>query len=120
MKYIIVFLLLINNCFAHEHLEKEYQAKWCEQHNGILEVILKSGERADCITDDYAIEFDFAKKYCEAIGQSLMYSVEANKKAGIVLILEKPTDDKYLKRLNIVSDKYNIKVWIINKDFLDN
>jgi hypothetical protein len=118
MKYIIIFLLLINTAFAHEYLEKEYQDKWCKEHKGSLEVVLKSGERADCITNEYAIEFDFAKKYCEAIGQSLLYSIESNKKAGIVLILEKASDEKYLKRLHIVSDIYNIRVWTVDLDYI--
>jgi len=118
MKYIFIFLLLINNAIAHQFLEKEYQDKWCKEHKGKQEIVLNSGERADCITDEYAIEFDFAKKYYEAIGQSLLYSIEANKKAGIVLILENTKDYKYLKRLQIVADVYNIKVWTIKPEDL--
>ena len=118
MNKIIIFLFLINNANAHQFLEKEYQKKWCSDKKGKLEVVLNSGERADCITEEYAIEFDFAKKYTEAIGQSLLYSIEANKKAGIVLIIEKITDEKYLKRLQIVANVYNIKVWTIKPEDL--
>ena len=118
MKKIIIFLFLINNANAHQFLEKQYQEKWCLENSGKLEVVLKSGERADCITEEYAIEFDFAKKYTEAIGQSLLYSIEANKKAGIVIILENKTDEKYLKRLHIVADVYDIKVWTIKPEDL--
>ena len=43
---------------------------------------------------------EFAGKYCEAIGQSLLYSIEMGKDPGILLILEDPIKDKiYVDRL---------------------
>jgi hypothetical protein len=41
------------------------------------------------VTDTHAIEYEFSKKWHEAIGQSLGYAFETNKRAGIVLIVEK-------------------------------
>ena len=69
--------------------------------------------RCDCLTDDYAIEFDFGKKWAEAIGQSLYYSLQTGKQAGIVLILEDPKDYKYWIRLNTTIDHFGlpIKTW---------
>ena len=98
---------------AHLHLEKEYQAQWCAGHNGVTEYVLDDGARVDCLTDEYAIEFDFAYKWAESIGQSLYYAEKTGRKPGIVLILEKDGDERYLKRLKIVSEKYQIKVWIM-------
>ena len=61
-----------------------------------------------------AIEFDFAQKWAESIGQSLYYGLCTGKNSGIVLIMENPQKDiKYLNRLNEVAKKYNIKVWTI-------
>lgn len=97
-----------NNAFAkHQFLEKQYQDKWCK---GVTEYVIDN-VRVDCLTKDYAIEFDFAPKYTEAIGQSLLYAILTNKKPAIVLILEKENDKKFLERLLIVANKYNIKVW---------
>lgn len=103
---------------AHLHLEKEYQAQWCAEHNGVTEYVLDDGARVDCLTDEYAVEFDFAPKWAEAIGQSLYYAEKTGKKPGIVLILEKDGDERYLKRLKKVSEKYQIRVWIMKPEDL--
>lgn len=117
MKKIIIsaIILMFNTagCYAsHLYLEKEYQNQWCTARNGALEYTLNDNTRIDCLTKDYAIEFDFAQKWAESIGQSLYYALSTNKTAGVVLIMEHPEkDQKYLKRLNAVASKYNIKVW---------
>ncbi len=59
---------------------------------------------------DCMVEFDFGNKWAEAIGQSLYYSIQTGKKAGIALILEKPNDYKYWIRLNTVIDRNNLKI----------
>lgn len=106
-------LLSVNSCFAsHIYLEKDYQNHWCKANNGITEHILPDSARVDCLTKDYAIEFDFATKWAESIGQALYYAACTGKNAGVVLIMEKPQkDERYLSRLNAVAQKYNIKIW---------
>lgn len=100
-------------CFsAHLYLEKEYQGQWCKAQKGQQEYILNDKARIDCLTDNYAIEFDFASKWAESIGQALYYALSTGKAPGVVLIMENPEKDvKYLNRLNDVAKKYNIKVW---------
>ncbi|MFQ5480639.1 MAG: hypothetical protein ACE5DW_05115 [Thermodesulfobacteriota bacterium] len=70
----------------------------------------------DCLTDNYAVEVDFASKWAEAIGQSLYYSARTGKKPGILLIIEKNPEKRYLRRLNFAIDeaKLPIKVWLIS------
>ncbi len=117
--YSILFLFVAQNtCFAsHLYLEKEYQNQWCRQQNGQTEYILNDKTRIDCLTNDYAIEFDFASKWAESIGQSLYYGLCTGKTSGIVLIMENPQKDmKYLNRLNEVAKKYNIKVWTMTPE----
>lgn len=101
--YIIIFLILV---FAlpgytkHLYTEKEYQAKWCKAHNGTTEYKLNDKMRVDCLTDTLAVEFDFAPKWAECIGQALYYGQKTNKTPACVLIMENPEKDtKYLKRL---------------------
>ncbi len=97
---------------ANMYYEKDYQKVWCNGHNGSMEVVLPDKARVDCVTKTHAIEFDFAKKWGESIGQALYYAAVLNKKAGIVLILENGTkDEKYLNRVNEVAKLYNISVW---------
>ncbi len=110
---LIFFLPIPITLAANIHKEKEYQNVWCAQHNGTIEYILADKTRVDCLTDDYAIEFDFAYKWAEAVGQALYYALKTNKKPGIVLIMEKERDEKNLRRLEILTDKYNIRLWTI-------
>ena len=113
--FVLSFFVAQSACFAsHIYLEKEYQNYWCKLNNGQTEYILNDKTRIDCLTKDYAIEFDFAQKWAESIGQSLYYGLCTGKNSGIVLIMENPQKDiKYLNRLNEVAKKYNIKVWTI-------
>jgi len=98
---------------AHVHKEKEYQAAWCARVDGVTEYRLEDGARVDCLTDTHAIEFDFAPKWAESIGQSLYYARMTGKQPGVVLIMENEGDGRYLDRLNAVAEKYSIKVWTI-------
>jgi hypothetical protein len=93
-----------------EHLEKWYQEKWCKAQKGQVEVVLPDGTRCDCVTDTHAIEFDFGNNWAEAIGQSAYYSLQAKKKAGIVLILETIKDRKYWIRLNTTIEHFNLPI----------
>lgn len=108
---LIFFLHSSITLAANSHKEKDYQNVWCAQHNGKIEYILDDNARIDCLTEDYAIEFDFAYKWAEAVGQALYYAVKTSKKPGIVIIIEKEGDKRSLKRLEILTDKYNIKLW---------
>ena len=111
-------LLLLCSCGSDEvdhHQEKYYQEAWCKEHNGRVEVVLKDRTRCDCLTATHAVEFDFGPKWAEALGQSLHYSIMTGKKAGVVLILEKPKDKKYLDRLRRIAGHYKLPVdfWFV-------
>ena len=109
MKYIIIFLLSFN-VFA---LEKDYQVKYCR---GEIEVRLPDKTRIDCLTETHAIEYDYGKKWAEAIGQSLYYAMHTGKRAGIVLIIA-PTETRFLTRAKAVIEHYGlpIDVWSVPK-----
>jgi hypothetical protein len=70
--------------------------------------------RVDCLTDGYAIEVDWAKKWAEGVGQSLFYADMTNRKPGVALIVGE-NDQRYLKRINLIAKKFNIKIYIIKK-----
>jgi hypothetical protein len=99
---------------VNKHYEKFYQTQFCNDMKGEMEVILEDRTRVDCLTDEYAIEVDFAKKWAESIGQSLFYAEITSRKPAIVLIIGKK-DQRYITRLKRVTDKLNIKVFLINK-----
>lgn len=120
MAWIIYSLILFGPILADAknlHSEKYYQEKWCAENNGQMEVVLPDRTRVDCLLEKqgYAIEFDFGKKWTEAIGQSLYYSLQTGKRAGIVLIMESEKDVKYWIRLNSTIQHFGlpIDVWSI-------
>lgn len=119
------FLIVITTIFfvfsgsiaqaKHLHLEKEYQVSWCKKFGGEMEYVLPDGARIDVLTKEYAVEFDFAQKWAESIGQALYYGIVTNKKPAVVLIMENPTKEyKYLQRLKKVAAKHNITVFTMN------
>lgn len=108
----LVFVPLLTQVFAaHSHPEKYYQEVWCKQVGGVTEYRLGDQTRVDCLTDEYAIEFDFAPKWAESVGQALYYALMTGKRPGVVLIMEEEDDDRFLIRLNTLADRYNLKVW---------
>ncbi len=92
-------------------VESYYVDQWCTKDFGRKEVVLWDMTRVDCLTKDYAIEFDFAKKWAESIGQSLYYSKMTGKNPAVVLILTTPTDYRYVKRIERLEN--NIKIFLI-------
>lgn len=121
----MMLLLVSTNCWAFEtitaekrkHLrsEKFYQDSWCLEQGGITGVYLPDGTIVDCVTGSNAVEVDFASKFYEAIGQSLHYSTQTGKKAGILLIIESPRDEIYHERLKHVIEQFElpIEVYVI-------
>lgn len=91
--------------------ESYYVSQWCRDDFGKREFVLWDNTRVDCLTKDYAIEFDFAKKWAESIGQSLYYAKMTGKKPAVVLILSQLEDYKYVKRIERLDN--GIKIFLI-------
>lgn len=115
---VIALALAVASCAAStpRKLEKDYQRPWCEAHMGRLEVVLDDKARVDCLTPTHAVEFDFAKKWAEAVGQALYYAEKTGHRAGIVLIVG-PKDGRYVNRLRWLIDSSNlpVDVWTVAK-----
>ena len=91
-----------------KYKEADYVNAYCK---GIVEYELPDHTRVDCLTDNYAIEFDYAKKWAESIGQSLYYAKMTGKKPAVAIIVKKPTDRHYIERIKKV-DK-DIQIFVI-------
>lgn len=94
--------------------ERDYQFAWCDRYGGEAEFLLGDRTRVDCLLlGKYAIEFDFAHKWAEAIGQSMLYASRTETIAGVVLIMESDRDCKYLDRLreSIAFGGVGIVIW---------
>lgn len=92
-------------------VESYYVNQWCTSDFGRKEAVLWDMTRVDCLAKDYAVEFDFAKKWAESIGQALYYSKMTGKKPAVALILTSPTDYRYVKRIERLDN--GIKIFLI-------
>lgn len=111
MNKLFLLCAILSLSFA---LEKDYQVPFCNDLGGVLEYRLDDLSRVDCLTDEYAIEVEFAKKWKEAIGQALFYGVKTNRTPAIALIVD-GNDTKHINRLNVVAERYGIKVFYVDK-----
>jgi len=103
----------------HDHNEESYQKAWCKAHGGIMEYENRDFTRVDCLTDTHAVEFDFANKWAESIGQALHYSVMTGKKPMVILILDTPeTQMVYYNRVKKIGKKYKFDVGFVTNDVL--
>lgn len=116
--FLVIFLTFLLNpvCYA-KHLYKEavYQEYWCNKRGGILEYELADMSRVDCLLPDYAVEFDFAKKRDECLGQALRYAAYTKKNPACCLIIEKKKELKYYYQLRYTIKKKDlgVKLFII-------
>lgn len=78
------------------------EAEWTEElaKKVFGEMAITSGtmmgdrSRADILTPKLAIEVDYARKWAEAIGQSLWYAMSSNRQAAVLLLVENAERDK--------------------------
>jgi hypothetical protein len=108
---LLIFLLLAIPLFGKQS-ERYYQEKFAREIGGQVEVVMKDGTRCDILTATHAIEVDFAKKWAEAIGQSLNYAIHTGKRPGVALIILSPTDNKYVERVRKISAEYSLGLTI--------
>jgi len=110
---IAIFVSIARSVEAREHPEKWYQDTFCCCEK---EVVLPDKTRVDCLTATHAIEYDFADKWAEAMGQALYYGCKTGKKPGVYLILEDPKNEwRYVQRVvdTIMYWHLNMDLWII-------
>lgn len=108
---VLIFFLFCNCVCAKQYNERYYQNKWCSQWNGKQEVKLIDFTRVDCITKNYAVEFDFTKKWAECFGQAVHYSDITGKKPACILIIEQPKDFIKYYKIMPTFKKHNVTLW---------
>ena len=82
---------------SHElRTERDYQDHVNSVYQGKLEHRLEDNTRVDILTDDLAIEVDFANKWYEAVGQACHYSTMTGKRPAILLIVRDSDEERYV------------------------
>lgn len=90
--------------------EGDYVNKFC---SGEIEKRTSTGLRVDCVQGGYAMEYDWAHKWAECIGQGLEYGRSEGLEAACVLIVKSDRDFRYVKRLNRIVRHYGLPLTII-------
>lgn len=104
----------------HIHNESSYQHAWCSQNNGIEEYENDDYTRVDCLTETHSVEFDFANKWAESIGQAEHYALKTGKRGKVVLILENPKQEKvYYYRVKKLGEIHGFDVEYITPEILN-
>lgn len=103
--------MLIELLFAASLLssEADYVNAYC---NGEQEHRLWDRTRIDCLIEEEAQEWDFGKKWHEAIGQALWYAMNTGKRAAIVLIVETNSDELGVMRAKRVISHYGLPITV--------
>lgn len=107
------FLISTHCAFAkHLHKERYYQDIDCKKKGGKVEYRLEDKTRVDCLTDNKAIEHDFARKWYECVGQALYYGMQTKRQPACGLIIEKSTDLEYFERAQTMITYWKLEVEI--------
>ena len=114
---LIILFFLSFSAFAIEK-EEFYSNKFCEELSGQGEFKLKDLSRVDCLTETHAFEVDWADgmKVYEAIGQSLYYASQTDKKPGILLLIRKDNSKKHIRKIREVIRYFDLDINLIIKD----
>ena len=107
----------VNNVQKTNLKEKDYVNMHCK---GTIEYVLPDKTRIDCLTDEYAIEYDWASKWAESIGQSLYYAKMTGHKPAVAIIMKTPQDEKYIKRIQTADERitvFKIKAYELPQGF---
>lgn len=79
---------------------------------------LHDGSRVDCLTENYAIEVEFASKAFEALGQSIHYARITGTKPAILMIIERDEDWHFYWRIHRTAQERDVKLWYITPEDL--
>ena len=92
----------------HEPAWSKYIAAQC---GGIAEYRTIDGSRCDVLTEGFAAEVEWVKKWKESIGQALLYGLLTARKPKVILLLRGHDHEQlYLDRCRIVCQRAGIEL----------
>lgn len=107
---VLMFLLLLSVPLTGFALsEADVVERTC---NGIVEYPLADRTRVDCLTDTFAMEYDWCSKWAEAVGQSLWYAANTGLRAKVMLIQKPDKPCPGIIRLNKVIAHYGLPITV--------
>ena len=118
MKYFLCLFVLCSSLAAQEQLMVEKiernELEWSkvvQEHilhliDNDREFLLPAGQRVDLFDqfDKISYEVDWAQKWPEGVGQSLIYAIKTNSKPGLILLVKEGDDEHYLNAMTVIND----------------
>jgi len=113
--YLTPFLLLpaLGNAEPAFSSEEEYTTYLQSQIGGEQEVTLSDRTRCDLLTDDYAIEVERARRWAQAIGQSLHYANMTGRQPAIALLVDSEDNGRYFRRIVGVINEFELPIFLM-------
>ena len=93
-------------------LEADYADPWCAARGGKVEQVLADRTRVDCLLPGFAVEADYAHKWAEAMGQVLHYGRMTDRMPGVLLILKKPSDERFVRLLYADAEYWGLPLFV--------
>ena len=99
-------------------IEAQSEKSWADElcpSNGIREHRNDDWTRVDCLTPEFAIEYDFADKWYSCFGQALHYGFKTNRRPKCVLITTPDTAHKvhrYKQRIEALANHHDIDITV--------
>ncbi|ASV44441.1 hypothetical protein PBI_SCTP2_426 [Salicola phage SCTP-2] len=105
---------------SDDYTETDYVDHYCPIVSSEYEIenVMEDGTRIDCHTSTEAIEFDYARKWYECIGQSLHYSRLTGEAPVCALIVDQDSDleKEYVERARKTVEHFDLPVRIFTVD----
>ena len=91
---------------ACRRLAPKYAAK--------VEVVMPDETRCDLLSEEYAIEVDWAHKHHEAVSQAVLYAIWTGREPAVLLLVtdRSPQSKLYLLRAKLVCERLGIRLFI--------
>lgn len=104
---------LVALCSTTSANELTQARRLAAKYSAQVEVRLPDDSRVDLLSDTHAIEVDWAPKWAEAVGQAIHYSLLADRKPAVILLLRDPaTEWRHLVRAAQVCGRLGIVLYV--------
>lgn len=111
MRPLLTIALLLVSSVAFAQTEADHCRRLAPKYGADSEVRMWDGTRVDLMTDEYAIEVDFARKWAEGVGQAVYYGHLTGKKPGLILLAQK-NEARFVYRAQTTAAAAGVRVFV--------
>ena len=106
-RFVVILLLVVAP--ARAETEAEACQRLAAKYDAEVEVVLPDESRVDLLSETTAWEADWAEKWPEAVGQSVLYAIWTDREPGIILLVrDRRAEKHYLLRCRLVCERLGI------------